>query len=464
MAEIEHKKGGNRLTLYIIIGLILGIAVGFWMNGSYVAGDNKTIAAAEASIGKIDSQLKMIADSTTAEYAQLVSERAAQASVKSQSLTARDKKLEVFSLLADIFLRLIKMIVAPLVFTTLVVGVARLGDMKTVGRIGGKTLLWFFSASFLSLLLGMVLVNFFQPGAAMNLPLPDADTETGVHKVALSLREFLYHVFPTSVIESMAKNEILQIVVFSLFFGVGTAAIGEKGEVVIKAMDAIAHVILKVTSYVMQLAPVAVFGAMAAIIAKQGLGILSTYSIFIGEFYLGLFILWILLLLAGSVFIRRRIFTLIQRIREPIILAFSTSSSEAAFPKTLMELERFGCENRIVSFVLPLGYSFNLDGSMMYMTFASMFIAQSYGIHLDPGTQLSMLLVLMLTSKGIAGVPRASLVVIAGTLATFDIPEAGLALLLGIDPLLDMGRSATNVVGNSVATAVVSKWEKALHH
>jgi Na+/H+-dicarboxylate symporter len=212
----------------------------------------------------------------------------------------------------------------------------------------------------------------------------------------------------------------------------------------------------------MNLAPLAVFGAMTAIIAKQGLGILKTYSIFIGEFYLGLAILWVVLILAGSLFIRGRIFTLLKRIKEPIILAFSTSSSEAAFPKTMLELERFGCKDKIVSFVLPLGYSFNLDGSMMYMTFASLFIAQSYGIHLDYGTQMSMLLVLMLTSKGIAGVPRASLVVIAGTLATFNIPEAGLALLLGIDPLLDMGRSATNVVGNSVATAVVSKWENAL--
>ena len=202
--------------------------------------------------------------------------------------------------------------------------------------------------------------------------------------------------------------------------------------------------------------------AMTAIIAKQGLGILKTYSIFIGEFYFGLLVLWILLLLAGSVFIKGRVITLLKRIKEPIILAFSTSSSEAAFPKTMLELERFGCKDKIVSFVLPLGYSFNLDGSMMYMTFASIFIAQSYGIHLDYGTQMSMLLVLMLTSKGIAGVPRASLVVIAGTLANFNIPEAGLALLLGIDPLLDMGRSATNVVGNSVATAVVSKWEDSL--
>ncbi|MBW7912314.1 MAG: dicarboxylate/amino acid:cation symporter [Taibaiella sp.] len=464
MAEIHAKNKGHKLTLYILVGLVLGIAVGFWMNGSYVKNENKQIAVAESSISTIQSQIKAIEDTTAQSLAALRAEEEALVKTKNETLRQRDKKLEPFSLIADIFLRLIKMIVAPLVFTTLVVGVARLGDMKSVGRIGGKTLLWFFSASFISLLLGMVLVNFFEPGTAMNLPMPAADTDTGIKKAALTLKDFLYHVFPTSVFESMAKNEILQIVVFSLFFGVGTAAIGEKGEVVIKAMDAIAHVILKVTGYVMNLAPLAVFGAMAAIIAKQGLGILSTYSIFIAEFYLGLLVLWLVLLLAGSVFIKKRIFTLIKRIREPIILAFSTSSSEAAFPKTLMELERFGCQNRIVSFVLPLGYSFNLDGSMMYMTFASLFIAQSYGIQLDIATQMSMLLVLMLTSKGIAGVPRASLVVIAGTLATFDIPEAGLALLLGIDPLLDMGRSATNVVGNSVATAVVSKWENALEH
>jgi Na+/H+-dicarboxylate symporter len=265
-------------------------------------------------------------------------------------------------------------------------------------------------------------------------------------------------------VDAMAKNEILQIVVFALFFGIATAATGEAGHVIIKLFDAIAHVILKVTGYVMNFAPVAVFGAMTSIIAKQGPGILKTYSIFISEFYLGLLTLWILLLLAGFFFIKRRVYELVRRIREPVLLAFTTSSSEAAFPKTMLELERFGCRDKIVSFVLPLGYSFNLDGSMMYMTFASLFIAQSYGIHLDIGTQLSMLLVLMLTSKGIAGVPRASLVVIAGTLSTFNIPEAGLALLLGIDPLLDMGRSATNVVGNSIATVVVSKWENALEN
>ncbi len=459
MAEINTSKKSNKLTLYIIIALFAGILLGFVLNTNYVSEENKKVATFEASAKAIQVQLKAVVDTNTESYKQLMEQKAAISKNKNAALEARDKKLEPFSLLADIFIRLIKMIVAPLVFTTLVVGVARLGDMKSVGRIGGKTLLWFFSASFVSLMLGMMLVNFFKPGEAMHLPLPDASFDTGIKKAALTLKEFLYHVFPSSVIESMAKNEILQIVVFSLFFGVATAGIGEKGEIVIRAMDAIAHVILKVTGYVMNFAPLAVFGAMTAIIAKQGLGILTTYSIFIGEFYFGLLVLWLVLILAGSVFLKRRVFTLIQRIKEPILLAFSTSSSEAAFPKTMLELERFGCKNKIVSFVLPLGYSFNLDGSMMYMTFASLFIAQSYGIHLDSPTQMSMLMILMLTSKGVAGVPRASLVVIAGTLATFDIPEAGLALLLGIDPLLDMGRSATNVVGNSIATAVVSKWE-----
>ena len=407
-------KKGNRLTTYIVIALIAGIILGFVLN--------KNIAPEE------------IEDVT-----------------------------EPFSLLPDVFLRLIKMIIAPLVFFTLVVGVAKLGDLKAVGRIGVKTLLWFISASLVSLVLGMILVNLFEPGIAMKLPIP-ATTEKAIAHNGLSLKEFLHHVFPTSIADAMARNEILQIVVFALFFGVATASIGEPGKAIIKVFDTISHIILKITGYVMQLAPLAVFGAMTAIIAKQGPGILKTYSIFIGEFYFGLLLLWLILLGAGALFIKKRIFELFRRIKEPALIAFSTSTSEAAFPKLLLELERFGCRDKIVSFVLPLGYSFNLDGSMMYMTFASLFVAQSYGIHLDFGTQLSMLLVLMLTSKGIAGVPRAALVVIAGTLSTFDIPEAGLALLLGIDPLLDMGRSATNVVGNSVATAVVSKWEGALEN
>ncbi len=459
MDSPNNSPKQSNLTLYIIICLVLGIGLGFALNKSYLSEENKKLEALELSIQQAQSEAPAI-DSLT--KIALEKKKKDLLQERSKVLTARDTKTEPFSILADIFLRLIKMIVAPLVFTTLVVGVAKLGDINSVGRIGGKTLLWFLGASLTSLLLGMILVNLFQPGYAMHLPLPDAGTDIGISHGGLSLKDFLYHVFPASVVEAMAKNEILQIVVFSIFFGVATAAIGEQGKIVIKAMDAIAHVILKVTGYVMNFAPIAVFGAMTAIIAKQGLGILKTYSIFISEFYVGLFMLWIILGFAGFLVIGKRIVSLLKRVKEPIILAFSTSSSEAAFPKTMEELQKFGCKDKIVSFVLPLGYSFNLDGSMMYMTFASLFIAQSYGIHLPIATQLSMLLVLMLTSKGIAGVPRASLVVIAGTLATFNIPEAGLALLLGIDPLLDMGRSATNVVGNSVATAVVSKWENSL--
>lgn len=409
----QHPTRNNRFTLYIIIAMASGITLGFVLNKNY--GANVPVNV-----------------------------------------------VEPFSLLADIFLRLIKMIIAPLVFSTLVVGVAKQGSVKTVGRVGGKTMLWFVMGSFLSLFLGMILVNFFQPGANRHEVATAA--ASNIEHATLTLKDFVSHIFPTSIIDAMAKNEILQVVVFSLFFGVATAALGEKGEAITKLLDSLAHIVLKMTGYVMNFAPLAVFGAMTAVIAKQGLGILGTYSKFIGEFYLGLGILFTILVLAAFLFIRRKVLTLLRHIKEPVLIAFSTSSSEAAFPKLMLELERFGCEEKVVSFVLPLGYSFNLDGSMMYMTFASLFIAQSYGIQLDTGTQIAMLLVLMLTSKGIAGVPRASLVVIAGTLDTFKIPAAGLALLLGIDPLLDMGRSAMNVVGNSIATAVVSKWEGALKH
>lgn len=509
----------NRLALYIGIALLAGIIAGFIFNKTYVGIENSRITNAEiqtehllekmlpyeklkdsaayaALLAKqksitdqiasdenrlldtndettVLSEVKLLTDSLDNINKQIALQTGTDSEVyrdlkkqsefinaqKNQSIQSRDKKLEWFSILADIFLRLIKMIVAPLVFTTLVVGVAKLGDIRSVGRIGGKTLLWFITASLISLLLGMLLVNIFEPGRAMNLPLPDTHLNTGIDKAALTLKDFFYHVFPASVVDAMAKNEILQIVVFALFFGVAAASLGDLAKPVVKALDATAHVILKVTGYVMNFAPVAVFGAMTAIIAKQGIWILKTYSIFIGEFYLGLLLLWVVLIFAGSLFIKKRVLILIRRMREPVLIAFSTASSEAAFPKTMLELERFGCKDKIVSFVLPLGYSFNLDGSMMYMTFASLFIAQSYGMHIALPTQLTMLLILMLTSKGIAGVPRASLVVIAGTLATFNIPEAGIALLLGIDPLLDMGRSATNVIGNSIATAVVSKWE-----
>lgn len=519
MATIQTNK--SNLTRNIFIALVVGILLGFIINKYYVINENNKIDFYSQNINNYNNIIKTyLPDTTKAEYKKAtkdikifehqkqeiinnidngsatLAENHAQITViddtikklKKQLLVPqkdtlskeytealivkkfsekeltkitaqRDKKLEWFAIIADIFLRLIKMIVAPLVFTTLVVGIAKLGDISTVGRIGGKTMFWFISASLMSLLLGMILVNIFRPGEAMNLPLPLDTHSTGIDKGAISVKDFVIHVFPKSFIEAMAHNEILQIVVFSIFFGIAAAALGKSSEKVVHALDATSHIILKLTGMVMNFAPYAVFGAMVVVIGKQGIGILTTYAIFIVEFYFGLMTLWALLILAGWLFLRNRVFNLVKRIKDPILLAFSTSSSEAAFPKTMQELERFGCNSKITSFVLPLGYSFNLDGSMMYMTFASIFIAQSYGIDLDFQTQIAMLLVLMLTSKGIAGVPRASLVVIAGTLASFNIPEVGIALLLGIDPLLDMGRSATNVVGNSIATAVVCKME-----
>jgi Na+/H+-dicarboxylate symporter len=370
-------------------------------------------------------------------------------------------------LLATIFLRMVQMIIAPLVFATLVVGIAKLGDLKTVGRVGGKAMLWFVSASLISLTLGLILVSITKPGVGVNIA--NADLEGAKDMLGktkeFSLDKFVEHVFPRSVIEAMANNEILQLVIFSVFFGVALTAIGTKGEPIIKALDSLTHVVLKMVGYVMNFAPVGVFGAMTAVIALKGLGILKTYAYYIGSFYLGLAVLWILLLLVGYIILKHRLKVLLKRLSSPMTIAFNTASSEAVFPKLVEEMERFGCDSKIVSFTLPLGYSFNLDGSMMYMTFASMFIAQAYNItsitdHL--GTQIAMLLVFMLTSKGIAGVPRASLVVVLATGSMFGIPPEGIGLVLAIDTFCDMGRSMTNVLGNALATAAVSKWEGAL--
>jgi Na+/H+-dicarboxylate symporter len=364
-----------------------------------------------------------------------------------------------FSIITELFLRLIKMIIAPLVFSMLVVGIAHMGDTESIGRIGLKAMGWFVSASLVSLTLGMVMVNLLRPGDSLNLPLPDAGVSTNLKTSSLTLKEFVIHMVPRSIVEAMANNEILQIVVFSIFTGVAVTELGEKGKQLVAVADEIAHVMLKITNYVMLMAPLAVFAAVAATVTTQGLGILVTYGKFMGEFYLCLALLWGILIVAGYFFFSPRVITLMRYIREPFLLAFSTASSEAAYPKTVEQLERFGIPNRIVSFVLPLGYSFNLDGTMMYTTFATIFIAQAYGIELPWGTQIAMLFLLMITSKGMAGIPRASLVVIAATLSTFNIPEAGMLLILGIDHFLDMGRSATNVIGNSIATCVVAKWE-----
>jgi Na+/H+-dicarboxylate symporter len=410
--EIKVKKK-RPLTLYILIAMVLGAAVGYGLHETVA---DKTISADIAAH---------------------------------------------ISIVTDVFLRLIKMIISLLVFSTLAVGIAHMGDGRAAGRIGMKAMAWFVIASLVSLSLGMLLSNVMQLGAHLNLPLPPVDAATGLKTTAFTLKDFAAHLVPKSPIEAMANNEILQVLVFALFFGAALGALGPAAAGLTAVIDQLAQVMLRITGVIMNMAPLAVFAAMASIITTNGLGILFTFAKFMGGFYLGLVTLWLLLILGGSLFIGKRVLHLLALIREPFLLAFSTASSEAAYPKLLLALDQFGVQRKISSFVLPMGYSFNLDGSMMYCTFAVLFITQAYGIDLSLGTQITMLL-LMLTSKGMAGVPRASLVVIAATLNQFHIPEAGLLLLMGIDQFLDMGRSATNAVGNAVATAVVANWEGAL--
>ncbi len=363
-------------------------------------------------------------------------------------------------LLSDIFLHLIKMLVAPLVLSTIVVGIAHMGDSSALGRIGFRALAWFITASFISIGLGLLMVNLLQPGVGapiMDVAAAKAAVGTVPERTATG---FILEIFPTSAFAALASNNILQILVFSIFAGVALSAIGERGSALVRGADALAEMMLQITGYVMRYAPIAVFAALANVVAASGLAILETYVKLLGGFYLSLVILWIVLLGAGSLFLGwDRIKMLVRYIRQPMMIAFSTSSSEAALPKMFEQMDRFGVPRRISGFILPLGYSFNLDGSMMYMSFATIFIAQAYGIDLSLGTQILILLTLMLSSKGIAAVPRASLVVITGTLAMFKLPVEGVAIILAIDQFLDMGRTMTNVVGNGVATSVITKWE-----
>jgi Na+/H+-dicarboxylate symporter len=406
----------KKLTRFILIALVLGIIAGWAINAAI---DDGTPASAD--------RLKAIAD--------------------------------YLSIVTALFLRLIKMIIAPLVFSTLVAGIAHMGDVAALGRVGLRSILWFILASLVSLTLGLILVSVLQPGVGLNLPIPPATASAGVETAAFNLKDFVSHLVPQSIFEAMSTNEILPIVIFSLFFGVALTAVGERGKPIVRGVESLVRVMLQVTDYVMRFAPLAVFTAVTSAIAERGPSIIATFGRFVGSFYLGLIILWAALIGAAFVIVGPRTRHLVRYIRDPVVLAFSTASSEAAYPRTLEALDRFGVPPRIASFVLPLGYSFNLDGSMMYMTFATIFIAQAYGIHLSLGQEITMLLVLMITSKGMAGVPRASLVVIAATMSMFRIPEAGLLLILAVDHFLDMGRSATNVVGNAVAASVVARWE-----
>ena len=379
--------------------------------------------------------------------------------ISPEDAQAFSKKINI---LATIFIRLVQMIISPLVFTTLVVGIAKLGDIKAVGRIGGKAMGWFFTASFISLLLGMFFVNLLKPGVGLDLPTDlSSASEVTAKTQNISFENFIEHIVPKSIFEALATNEILQIVIFSIFFGLAAASLGDYVKPVTNALEKTSHIVLKMVNYVMKFAPIGVFGAIAGVFAVRDFQELAiTYFKFFGSFLIGISSLWAVLILIGYIFLKSRMTVLLKRIVSPLIIAFGTTSSEAVFPKLTEELERFGVKDKIVSFMLPLGYSFNLDGSMMYMTFASIFIAQAYGIDLDIGTQMTMLLVLMLTSKGLAGVPRASLVVVAATCGMFDIPIEGIALILPIDHFCDMFRSATNVLGNALATSVVGQWEE----
>jgi Na+/H+-dicarboxylate symporter len=410
----------RRLTYYILIGMVLGVVAG-WLVFTFIPKGEVTIWP----FG-IEGDLKEL-------------------------------YLKTFGLLSSIFLNLIKMLVAPLILSTIVVGIAHMGDSAALGRIGFRAIAWFITASLISIGLGLVMVNLFQPGVGIDISGADAKAVGEVAK--LDFFEFILHIFPKNAIDALATNNILQILVFSLFAGVALSAIGEKGAPLVRGADALAEMMLQITGYVMRYAPIAVFGALAKVVASSGLGILWTYVALVSQFYFSLALLWAILLTIGAVFLGRRIWTLIRYIREPMMIAFSTASSEAALPKLFEQLDRFGVPRRISGFMLPMGYSFNLDGSMMYMSFATLFIAQAYNIPLDVGTQIAILLTLMISSKGVAAVPRASLVVITGTLAMFGLPVEGVAIILAIDQFLDMGRTATNVVGNAVATSVITKWE-----
>lgn len=435
----------NKLIFWIIIAMIIGLFIGYLINLSLTK--NKLVVSERMSSSITQAPVK---------------EAVQKALVKYENKVFKEQKKKVagyFSILSDIFLHLIKMIIAPLVLAVLVMGVAKVGDFKSVGRIGLKTLIYFTSATLIALALGLVIVNVFEPGKVMHLDLPEANATTGIKANTQDAKNFIDHVIPESLMRSMAANDILPIVVFALFFGIAAASVGEYGKPIIRAFDSLSHVMFKVTNYVMNFAPIGVFGAISAVVIQQGLDVLGGYVYLILCFFGGLlfFVFGILFLIALA--FKVKYFKLLRDIKEPILLAFSTASSESAMPKTIEALEKHGISNRIVSFVLPLGYSFNLDGSIMYMTFATVFIAQSYGMDISAADQIKMMLILLITSKGMAGVPRASLVVIAGMLSMFNIPGEGLLLLLAVDQLLDMGRSATNVIGNAVASAVVAKLE-----
>jgi proton glutamate symport protein len=366
------------------------------------------------------------------------------------------KPAMALALLGAIFLRLIKSIIAPLLFGTLVCGIAGTRNVKTMGRIGGKAILYFEIATTIALFVGLGAGNLVQPGAGIQL---QKGAETGIQQTSTSLAQILEHTFPVSIIDAMARGEVLQIVVFSFIFGTACAVIGVKARPVVEFCESLSEVMFRYTNFVMLAAPFGVFGAMAATIGEHGLGVLVSLGKLVGALYATEAFFVIVVLGAVTAIVRIPVRRFIAHVREPFLLAYSTASSEAALPLALENMEKFGVPKHIVAFVLPTGYSFNLDGSTLYLSLAALFVAQAAGVHLPFGTQIVMMLTLMLTSKGVAGVPRASLVILAGTLATFNLPVEGIAVILGVDTLMDMCRTSVNLLGNCLATAVVARWE-----
>jgi proton glutamate symport protein len=360
------------------------------------------------------------------------------------------------AILGTIFLRLIKSIIAPLIFGTLVSGIAGAGNVKTMGRIGGKAILYFEIVTTVALFVGLGAVNLIKPGVGVQL---QKGVGAGVTQTSTSLPQILEHTFPTSIIDSMAKGEVLQIVVFAFIFGAACATVGTKSRPVVQFCESLSEVMFKYTNYIMLFAPFGVFGAMAATIGERGIGVLRNLGTLVLTLY-GAEVFFVVVVLGAVTAIAKiPLRRFIRYVREPFLLAFSTASSESALPIALENMEQFGVPKHIVAFVLPTGYSFNLDGSTLYLALAAMFVAQAAGVHVPFGTQLLMMLTLMLTSKGVAGVPRASLVILAGTLATFNLPVEGVAVILGVDTLMDMARTSVNLLGNCLATAVVARWE-----
>jgi proton glutamate symport protein len=359
-------------------------------------------------------------------------------------------------LLGTIFLRLIKSIIAPLTFATLVAGIAGAGSVETMGRIGGKAILYFEIVTTAALFVGLAAVNLVQPGVGVQLA---KGASTGVAQSGTGLAQILEHTFPTSIIDAMARGEVLQIVVFAMIFGAACTAIGYKARPMVEFCESLSEVMFRYTNYVMLFAPFGVFGAMAATVGEKGLPVLLNLGKLVLTLYGALIFFVVVVLGAVAALIRLPVKQFIDHVREPFLIAFSTTSSEAALPLALENMERFGVPKHIVALVLPAGYSFNLDGSTLYLSLAAIFVAQAAGVHMPLGTQLLMLLTLMLTSKGVAGVPRASLVILAGTLASFGLPVEGIAVILGVDELMDMARTSVNLLGNCLATAVVARWE-----